>query len=831
MVALYPLQDTFVRGELSPRLHARASLDLYRAGLSTCENFLTLPHGGLRKRGGGYYVGELGPGSFGPGINGLIRLIPFIFSADQAYCMELGELYLRLYAYGARVGTIELTTPWPEDELDQIQFVQSADEMWLVHPDYPPQKLIREAALTWTLEEFEFNDGPYKDINLTATTLTPASTGHITPDMTSNTLPSGTAADSGGSASAFQAFDRDPNSIFAIVGSTTGWVSYDFAGSTTKVADAYWIQARPESAAAAHAPTAWKFEGYDGSNWITLDSRTEERGWSAGEIRFFEFTNETAYQAYRLQSLAADNAETAFALAEVAIHERAEDQTPFNLTASSVTGINDGVGFKTTDVGRSIRLLGSDSKWRWAKIISRTSSTVVTIQLYGHALPDTSPIANWRMSAFEDGDWPSSVGLYEERLALAQRFQLYASKTGLFDEFTPGEEDDAALEFKNAGGGQANDIVWIADADGFMLIATAGGIRALSGAGIDEALTPTSFKNRKSRTYGCASLPPVDAGSSFIYVSRSRRQLIELTQTQLGRFQSDDIGQVSEHIPKRGIVELTYQSDPDPIIWFPLDTGELAGYTHQPSQEVRGMHRHIWGGSLSGGIAQVERALVTPGQSAPDDLWVAVNRTIDGSAIRHLEYVQPPIEYADLTNAFYVDSGLTYAGAATNSITGLLHLVGQSVDVLYKTGAGKWFVAKGRTVSGAGAITLPNSATCTRAHIGLPYTATAVTLELDVGARDGSLVGRRKKVSKVILSVLETDVSGLEVKSNIRGEWETARVPEDAISTDGSIILHTGDIVIPIDDSWAGKGMVQIRHTNPTPCTIRAFTPVFEGEP
>ena len=27
-------------------------LDLYRAALSRCENFVTLPHGGIRKRGG-----------------------------------------------------------------------------------------------------------------------------------------------------------------------------------------------------------------------------------------------------------------------------------------------------------------------------------------------------------------------------------------------------------------------------------------------------------------------------------------------------------------------------------------------------------------------------------------------------------------------------------------------------------------------------------------------------------------------------------------------------------------------------------------------------------
>ena len=59
MTTLYPVQDVFTRGEISPRLHARASLDFYRAALAKCENFVTLPHGGIRKRGGTYFAGEV----------------------------------------------------------------------------------------------------------------------------------------------------------------------------------------------------------------------------------------------------------------------------------------------------------------------------------------------------------------------------------------------------------------------------------------------------------------------------------------------------------------------------------------------------------------------------------------------------------------------------------------------------------------------------------------------------------------------------------------------------------------------------------------------------
>ncbi|TIM04240.1 hypothetical protein [Mesorhizobium sp.] len=809
MPTLYPIQDTFVRGEISPRLHARASLDLYRAALSRCENFLTLPHGGIRKRGGTYFCAEVKDSSKAT------RLIPFIFSADQAYALEFGDLYIRVHAYGARVGTVEVATPYLEADLFDLQFVQSADQMWITHKNHLPQVLTRTAHTTWTLAEFVFLDGPYDDINTSATTLTPAETGAVHPDMTSDTMPTGTAACSAGTA--YLAFDRD-NGTDLNFGTTTGNVSYDFAGTATKVCDAYWIRA-----VGGRGPAAWDFQGLDGTSWISLDSRTAEPGWSRGEVRFYEFQNATAYQSYRLDiSVSEDDAN--IRIAEMGWHEDGDTQTPFDLTASSIVGINDGAGFQTSDVGRTIRLLGSDAVWRWARITSRSSATVVKVRLYGHALPNLSPIARWRLGTFVPGKYVQSGSLYEERLAFSRKFSVYASATGDFENFATGEKDDDALEFVQAGGGQANDITWIAESDGALIIGTLGGIRALSGSGIDEALTPSSFKNRRSRTFGCAPLRPVDAGQSFLFVTRSRKSIAELTQSATGKFTSEDVGQVSEHIPKQGVVELAFQTDPDPLLWFPLDNGELGGYTHQPSQEVRGMHRHRIAGSFSGsdwGI--VESAVVTPGQDGNDDLWLIVKRTIGGATKRYIEVKTVPFEYGEVADAFEVDCGLTYSGVATATVTGLTHLNGETVDAL-----ADGIVYHGLTVA-AGAVSLPGGATAAKWQVGLPYEAGADTLELDVGGRDGSIVGRRKKVAKVILSLFETDTTGLKITSMQRGRWEPVRIPS-VVTPDSAANLFTGNVEVPIDDSWEGQGRVRIRHTNPTPCTIRAFTPVFDSE-
>jgi hypothetical protein len=832
MAVLYPNQDTFVRGEISPRLHARASLDLYKAGLAKCINFITLPHGGIRKRGGTMYVAT----TKNPTL--VSRLIPFVFSADQAYCLEFGNLYIRVYAYGARVGTVEVATPWSWNELNDLQFYQSADQMWLAHPDHALQVLTRLAHESWTLEEYLLEDGPYEDISSSGTKLYPADYGSSVPLMTGDAAPSGTVSYGSGS-DGWRVFDKTIEPYNS--GDTgPGFVAYSFGGGITRTVNAYSLEAYGAEYEQLSMPNSWKFQGSDdGVTWVTLDSRTSETGWSPGEKRFYEFTNKRPYAAYMLVWSSTEQAGGGDTLtfAELSLNQDGDEQIPFNLVADSVTGINSDTGFHATDVGRLIRLQGSDGNWRWARIVSVVDTVTVTIQLYGHALPDLSPIVNWRLGAVGGDSHAGAVAIYEERLALASKFSMYLSKSFDLNRFSPGEEDDAGMEFTNAGGGQANDIVWIADGDGYLLMATTGGVRALSGSGIDEALTPSSFKNRRSRTHGAAKIAPVDAGSSFLYVTRSRRTIAELTMNQYGRFSSDDIGTVSEHLTKKGVNGIAYQENPDPILWATLDDGELCGYTHQPSQEVRGFHHHRTGEAVgfTGQDASANNFMsicVTPGADGMnDDVWVIVQREVGGATLRYIEMLTAPMDNSraggvspDVMDSFAVDSGLTYEGAATGTVTGLDHLEGEPVNVLADS-----VVYLALTVSG-GSVTLPGGATAAHWHVGLDFAGFAETLELDVGGRDGSLMGRRKKVSKVILSLLETDTSGLFIRSLQRGAWEPVRIPTTA-TADGTVSLYTGNVEIPIDDSWEGMGKIQIAHIYPTPLTIRSMTPVFDSEP
>lgn len=103
MPRVYELQNSFARGELSPRLHGRTDIEHYRMGLKECTNWYVLRQGALRKRSGTKFISEVKDSS------AKTRLVPFIFSTEQAYVLEFGNLYFRVFANGAAVTETGLT--------------------------------------------------------------------------------------------------------------------------------------------------------------------------------------------------------------------------------------------------------------------------------------------------------------------------------------------------------------------------------------------------------------------------------------------------------------------------------------------------------------------------------------------------------------------------------------------------------------------------------------------------------------------------------------------------------------------------------------------------
>jgi len=59
MPNITPLQDSFNRGELSPKLLRRSDTEFYQDGVKTLTNFVTVARGAVKRRTGFRYLGRV----------------------------------------------------------------------------------------------------------------------------------------------------------------------------------------------------------------------------------------------------------------------------------------------------------------------------------------------------------------------------------------------------------------------------------------------------------------------------------------------------------------------------------------------------------------------------------------------------------------------------------------------------------------------------------------------------------------------------------------------------------------------------------------------------
>lgn len=93
---------SFSKGEIAPALYGRFDVGPYATGVKRARNVVVLKYGGLTKRPGTRFVGEVYDDSTD------LRLLPFQFSLEQAYVLEMGQGYMRPVALGGHVLETEL---------------------------------------------------------------------------------------------------------------------------------------------------------------------------------------------------------------------------------------------------------------------------------------------------------------------------------------------------------------------------------------------------------------------------------------------------------------------------------------------------------------------------------------------------------------------------------------------------------------------------------------------------------------------------------------------------------------------------------------------------
>ena len=214
--------------------------------------------------------------------------------------------------------------------------------------------------------------------------------------------------------------------------------------------------------------------------------------------------------------------------------------------------------------------------------------------------------------------------------------------------------------------------------------------------------------------------------------------------------------------------------------------------------------------------AVVESAASISGSLNEDELWVIVKRTINGTTRRYVEcFSDFDFDETTQTDFHFVDSGLSYDGAATTSITGLEHLEGETVSILAD---GSTHATK--TVS-SGAITLDRSSK--KVKVGLGYNSVLQTMRLEVVTPEGTSQSKTKRISKVTLRLFET--IGVQVGPSLNNlETIPFRTTSDPMDTAVSTFL-AGDKTIEFSDDYNTDAFIFVRQNQPLPLSVLSIYP------
>ncbi|MBE3143566.1 MAG: hypothetical protein IMZ61_06545 [Planctomycetes bacterium] len=158
----------FTSGELTERIENRSDTEKYQSGCKYLRNMIPQIYGGAERRPGTQFVAVANAE--------ISRLIPFVYSSDIAYVVEITDKAMRFIYDGELLDGADITTPFEEANIFALHFRQIADVMRQTNANYRPYKLSRTGATEFTLEEIDFRKGPFLTRNDLVDPVNPSTT-------------------------------------------------------------------------------------------------------------------------------------------------------------------------------------------------------------------------------------------------------------------------------------------------------------------------------------------------------------------------------------------------------------------------------------------------------------------------------------------------------------------------------------------------------------------------------------------------------------------------------------------------------------------------------
>lgn len=878
-MAIRQYQRAFNGGEVSPSMFARIDDGKYQTGMALCKNFLIEPQGPIVMRPGFKYVNHT------KHAGKKARLIPFNFSISQTMVLELGERYVRFHTQGQTVlgnngQPYEIETPYIEADLFDIHYVQSADVMTLVHPNYPPKELRRYGATDWRLVDIKFGSSLSAPTGLSASQT-------INKDVTNPTDYKRTYAVTALLADGTEESVR--SSSVTIDCNPYGDGSYNTIRWNAVVGAGLYRVYRDQGG-------VWAYVGQTDTTQIIDENITPDASITPPHY------DDAFYSSKGITSVRVNNGGSGY------------EPTKYITDFVNVCEYDWGEGYKQQSTGLPVNIQ-SKANLTWEIEDPNGHGSGADIRLItGETYAATGGPASGGLTACVTGIEIRSRGIgYDNpklvikchnrnwQLATLYRFPLTTShdvpkiavtdSTGYGADLVPVIENGRVVSVTIRSGGQnyssPNLSVVSSTGSGASLSANVGQAPDYPGAVsyFEQRRWFGGTQNRPNNLW--ATRPGTEADMSFSLPSQSDDRIavrvaareanrilhiVPLAQLMLmtgaaewrvSPLNSDAITPESMSVRPQSYVgasnvqplvvgssmiygagrgghlrELGYNYEAGgyisgdvclraPHLFDNLTIVDLA-YSKAPSPVV-------WAVSSSGkmvamayvpeqqvgGFSTIEtkgsiESACVVAEGDEDIVYVEVMRTVNGQAVRFVERMNER-QYTDLKECVYVDCAGTYRGEAKKEITGLTWLEGETVSILADGAVEPQQVVKD------GKITLTYPAEIV--HVGLPFTADMKTLPVAMALQDSSYgSGHKKNVREVFFRVVNS--SGTQAGPSFD---KLSEYPSRSTEFAGNVPEPiTDEIGFQIQPQWSQSGQVCVRQKYPLPLRIVSMTTVLE---
>ena len=594
---------------------------------------------------------------------------------------------------GTAAKVYEITTEYTSSQLSEIQFAQSADVMYLVHPSHEPTKLTRTGHTNWSISDVDFEKGPYLDQNTSSTTLTTSATTVGTGRTLTASADLFASTDVGrlvkvkgghGKITGFTSATVVTYEIFTAVGTgsaTTEWQLGAYSNTTGFPRAVSFFEQRLLYGGSTNFPqTIWAsqsglYDNFDEGDADAADAfiytiaanKVNTIRWLAPSKDLIVGTAGSEYKVGRPtgEPLKPDNVNIA-------------QQTTYGVYPARPIQIGNVILFiqRQQKKIREFYYKFEDDAY------SAPDMTILSEHITGNGITEV-----------DFAQEPDSVywAIREDGVFLGMTYQREENVVAWHRHIFGGKTGSATVTVTDYANIPVGSRIVITKSDGSKVTFTS------ETAGSSSPSSSLGFRpNTNNNTTADNIFTAINAHADFT-VANPAANIVTITETT------------------------------------PQATGLLTVETTDSTRLAATSETH----SKAKSVASIP-------EGGEDQVWVIIERVINGSTVQYVEY---------LSSTANMDSYLTgTVNSSSTSVTSLDHLEGEKVQIVI----GDAVYPPQTVTNGAITVDIPTELSTKTIDVGLGFTSTLKTLKPEFGGQAGTSQGRKKRYNEVMVRFLNT---------------------------------------------------------------------------